>query len=58
MIVYNVPFEVSRNQYAALINRLGGVVAHRYDPETGKFFVKVWVMKYVSNVKQILNSIK
>lgn len=57
-IRYNKPFEVTRAQYAALMNRMAGVVAGRYDQVEKKFYIKVWRMREVYKVSAILAAVK
>ena len=51
-IKYNIPIEVSQTQYNRLMNECDGIVAGR--KEDGKYYIKVWLMKYVNYVKDIL----
>lgn len=55
MVKYNKQIEVNRQQYAAITTRLSGIVAHRFDAETKKFYIKVWFMKYASQIQSLLN---
>jgi hypothetical protein len=60
-IKYDMPIEVTRNQYAYLTNPdngLTGTFAHRYDSELKKFYIKVWMLKYIPLIKEVLNKIK
>ena len=47
--------EVTEKQYRKLMTVLAGVVAGR-ETDDGKFYVKVWDMRCVGYVKQILIS--
>ncbi len=51
-INYNEPIEVTEAQYTNLMNKCRGIVAGQI--EDGKFYIKVWMMKYVDHVKQFL----
>jgi hypothetical protein len=51
---YNVPFEVTKNQYTALMNNLAGIVVGRFDDLSGKYFIKVWHTKYNNLIVNIL----
>lgn len=55
IIKYDVPFEVTKNQYNALMKDCSMIVAGRID--NGKYIIKVWMMKYVKYVYLILNSV-
>lgn len=52
---YNKPVEVSRQQYAMVIDRFSGVIAHRYCFNTKKFYIKLWRTKRRREVESILN---
>ena len=54
MIEYDKPIEVSKKHYDKLMSDCAGIVAGR--EESGKFYIKVWLMKYVHYVKMILAS--
>lgn len=49
---YDTPIEVSQRAYALLMNDLSGVCAGRQ--HQGKFYVKIWIMEYKKEVKQII----
>lgn len=53
-IEYNKPIEVTKTQCAMLCTHLGGTFAWRKD-ENNRYFVKLWMMKYVEPFKQILS---
>jgi hypothetical protein len=55
-IIYNTPIEVNKKQYDACMNTLSGIVAGRVSD--GKYYIKVFLMRYKNNVKQILNKYK
>lgn len=55
-IEYNKPFEVTRSQYASIKIKFSGLIAHRYDEKTGKFFIKLWNMKYKSYLLKFLEN--
>ncbi|KKL03787.1 hypothetical protein LCGC14_2622620 [marine sediment metagenome] len=52
-IEYNKPVEVTRAQYQRL-SRWGMIVAHRVDDQ-GRYWVKLWVMRYKEELKKELN---
>ena len=43
-IKYDTQIEVSKQQYDKLIVDCTGIIAHR--EQNGKYFIKVWYMKY------------
>ncbi len=51
-IKYNTPIEVTEKQYRTAMNELSGCIAGKI--VDGKFFVKLWVMAYLKELKQIL----
>lgn len=53
-ILYDQPFEVTAKQYTMLMARFQQVVAGR--TEGGKYFIKVWVMSYVPQIKRALGA--
>lgn len=53
-IKYDTPIEVTEKQFTILMSTCGGIVAGRQ--EKGKFYIKVWFMKYVDHVKRILEN--
>jgi hypothetical protein len=55
-ITYNTPIEVNKRQYQACMSNLSGIVAGRISD--GKYYIKVFLMRYKKNVKQILNLYK
>lgn len=56
MMTYDMPIEVTRSQYAALMTRFCGVIAGRED--AGRYYVKVWLMGYAGRVQQVIDTIK
>jgi predicted RNase H-like HicB family nuclease len=54
---YNEPIEVTEKQYWACIKSFPGVIAHRHDLETKKFYIKVWAMKYAPLIQSLLKSL-
>lgn len=36
------PVEVTEKQYSIVTNIFKGVIAHRKDTETGKYYIKLW----------------
>ena len=52
-IKYDVPIEVTKSQYEILMNDCSGIVAGRI--EDGKYYIKVWLMRYKDMVTKILN---
>ena len=53
-IKYDIPIEVTEIQYRTLMDKFSGVVAGR--KENGKYYIKVWFMKYAKYVKQYLDN--
>jgi len=53
-IKYDVPFEVTKKQYNALINGCEGIVAG--NEENGKYYIKVWLREYSNHVIKIYNA--
>ena len=51
-IEYNVPFEVSKEQYSFLMNNFQGIVAG--SEQEGKYYIKVWLMKYKGHIINFL----
>ena len=51
-IKYDTPIEVTKSQYNRLMTECDGVVAGQ--EKDGKFFIKVWLMKYKQMVLDIL----
>lgn len=52
VIKYDTPIEVTEKQYRNLMEECDGVVAGRI--ENGKYYIKVWLMKYVDQVNRML----
>ena len=53
---YDVFTEVSTKQYGRIMNELKGVCAGRVDD--GKYFIKIWLLKWRTNVLWILETEK
>jgi len=53
MIQYDTPVEVTEKQYRELTNKFSGIIAGR--KEDGKFYIKLWMMKYKFLIEEILN---
>lgn len=51
-IEYDKPIEVTAWQYTDIVNRLGGLIAHRQ--VNGRFYVKLWEMKYKNHLLKLL----
>ena len=54
IIEYNKPIEVSQKQYSRIMTELKGVCAGKV--ENGKYYIKVWLMNWKSNVQWILET--
>jgi len=54
---YNVPVEVTKNQYFKVIVEFAGVIAHRIDDD-GRYWIKLWWPKYKKELITFLNKIK
>lgn len=52
-IQYNQTIEVTELQYHYVMEKFAGIVAGR--EAHGKFFIRVWFMKYANNVAHVLN---
>ncbi len=52
-VKYDTPIEVTEKQYKTSMNELSGVVAGKI--EDGKFYLKLWIMTYSKELKQILS---
>jgi hypothetical protein len=50
-IKYDTPIEVSGLQYNQIMQKCRGMVAGRRDKD-GKYWVKVWFMKYADYIAQ------
>jgi hypothetical protein len=55
-IRYNVPIEVTQRQYNICMNNLSGIVAGRVDD--GKYYIKIFLMKYKKEVQRVLINYK
>ena len=53
-IKYNTPIEVTEEQYNRITKRFRMIVAHRRDDE-GRYWIKLWVMKYKDQLEKELN---
>lgn len=53
-INYDKPIEVSQKQYSRIMSELKGVCAGNI--KDGKYFIKIWIMAWRSNVKWILET--
>ena len=51
---YDVKVEVTRSQYWRLVKRFPMIIAHRRDLEKGKYYFKLWYMRYKSMVEDCL----
>lgn len=52
-IKYDQPIEVSADQYHVIMRKLPGVCAGRY--EDGRYFIKLWLMKYSETIQKIIS---
>lgn len=52
-VEYDKPIEVSKDKYELLIRVFTGVVAGQI--KDGKYYIKVWLMKYAKDVEDELN---
>jgi hypothetical protein len=53
-IEYDKSVEVTEKQYKHITNEFCGFIAHRI--ENGRYFIKVWLMRYAKHIEQIINS--
>lgn len=51
-IKYDIPIEVTKDQYRILMRECCGIVAGR--EENGKYYIKVWLMEYANYVRRII----
>lgn len=54
IIVYDKPIEVTKQKYNILMSNFEGVIAGT--ELNGKYYIKVWLMKYANLIQQILNN--
>ena len=54
VIAYDQPFEVTRKQYDHLMENFKEIVAGQQS--NGKFYIKVWLMRYADDVPKVLNN--
>lgn len=54
-IKYDTPIEVSEKQYRHIMKEFAGLVAGRVDK--GKYYIKVWGMKYAPMIAHVLKSL-
>lgn len=47
-VKYDIPFEVSREQYKVFMTQLAGIVAGR--EQNGKYYIKVWMPKLFNQI--------
>jgi len=53
---YDIPVEVTEKQYRAVKSEFGGIIAHR--KENGKYYIKLWLMRFKSLLEQSLENNK
>lgn len=56
-IQYDIPIEVTQEQYSFLKIEFVGALAHRYDKQNNKWWIKVWLMGYAPFIKKYLEKI-
>ena len=49
---YNTPVEVSSKAFTIIMNQLAGICTGR--EESGKYFIKCWLMSYKNEVKEVI----
>ena len=54
---YNVPVEVTKLQLNEMMRKFHGIIAGREDSETGKCYIKIWMMTYKTQVENYLNPV-
>jgi hypothetical protein len=52
---YNIPVEVTKEQLRLMMKKFSGIIAGREDQESGKCYIKLWMMRYKHNVEAYLN---
>lgn len=53
-IEYDKQIEITEKQYRYMIVEFKGIIAHRID-ENGRYWIKVWYMKYAPLIKKYLS---
>lgn len=53
-IQYDTPIEVTARQYDIIMHDFAGFVLGRQDEETGKYYIKVWGMRYADDIEEII----
>jgi hypothetical protein len=53
---YDTPVEVTKEQLRELMRKFNGRIAGREDKETGKCYIKLWMMSEKAKVEHYLNS--
>ena len=52
-LTYNVPFEVTKDQFNLLLKNFPGAFAHRKNND--KYLIKLWSMRYKDQIEKILS---
>jgi hypothetical protein len=50
---YDTPTEVSKKAYDILVSDFSGIICHKVID--GKYYIKIWLMRYVKDVKKVIN---
>lgn len=56
VLKYNEPIEVTEKQYFFLTSMYSGLIVRRQ--EEGKYFIKLWVMQFKTEIEHLLNTVK
>ena len=51
---YDIKVEVTRAQYRRLTKHFPGVIWHRRDLEAGKYYIKLWDMRWKQQLEKML----
>jgi len=55
---YNSPIIVTRAQYRRVIKKFSEVVTYGRDYETGKYYIKLWDIKFKDAVEECLYGVR
>lgn len=57
-IKYNTPIEVSEKEYPVLMASFREIIAGRKDEATGKYYIKLWLMKYKKQLAKAFEKLR
>lgn len=55
-VKYDVPIEVTKEQYEHIVPRFRNIIVHRKDK--GKYYIKLWYMQYKGLLEKVLEETK